>query len=112
MPVDAADQPVGASAPASEESNSELAALLAGLDALVAGDFSARLQPRDGLMGQGWRPAHAPASSGASWQTWRRGTETLVVDVLGKAEGSVLAVLRFASDPYAAPQGFASGDAP
>ena len=67
---------------------------------------------RDGLMGQGWRPAHAPASSGASWQTWRRGTETLVVDVLGKAEGSVLAVLRFASDPYAAPQGFASGDAP
>lgn len=66
----------------------------------------------DRLAGQGWRPVDMPASSGASWRTWRRGTETLVVDVLGKAGGSVLAVLRFASDPYAATPGPASGGAP
>jgi hypothetical protein len=64
-------------------------------------------QAHDNLARQGWRPAHAYDEAGASWQTWRRGPQTLVVDVLGKDEGSVLAMLRFASDPHPA-----SGGAP
>lgn len=48
----------------------------------------------------GWQPARGYDETGASWQTWQRGQQTLIVDVLGKAEGCVLAVLRFASDPH------------
>jgi len=61
-------------------------------------------QAHDNLARQGWRPARAYDEVGASWQTWQRGPQTLVIDVLGKDEGSVVAVLRFASDPH-----FASG---
>ncbi|HEX7749990.1 MAG TPA: hypothetical protein VF445_14710 [Bordetella sp.] len=64
-------------------------------------------QAHDNLVRQGWRPARAYDEAGASWQTWQRGVQTLVIDVLGKGEGSVLAVLRFASDPR-----LASGGAP
>lgn len=69
-------------------------------------------QVRDNLARQGWRPARAYDEAGAAWQTWRRGAQTLVVDVLGKAEGSVLAVLRFADGPNDAAQALASGGAP
>lgn len=62
-------------------------------------------QAHDNLAREGWRPARASDEAGASWQTWQRGPQTLVVDVLGKAEGSVLAVLRFASDPRLASGG-------
>lgn len=56
-------------------------------------------QVHDNLAHQGWQPARAGDELGASWQTWQRGPHTVVIDVLGKGQGSVLAVLRFASDP-------------
>ena len=69
-------------------------------------------QAHGNLARQGWLPAHIPHDAGTSWQTWRRGRETMVVDILGRQSGSVLAVLRFASDPHAAPGRLASGGMP
>ncbi|MGN6581144.1 MAG: hypothetical protein ACTHJ1_14335 [Bordetella sp.] len=62
-------------------------------------------QVHDNLARQGWRPVRAYDEVDASWQTWQRGPQTLVVDVLGKGEGSVLAVLRFTSEPRLATGG-------
>lgn len=56
-------------------------------------------QTHDNLTRHGWRPARTGEEPGASWQTWQRGPHALVVDVLGREQGSVLAVLRFAADP-------------
>ena len=54
MSVEEIDRSVGGGAGARPDGGNagELAELLTALDALCAGDFSVRLQPRDGLMGQ------------------------------------------------------------
>jgi hypothetical protein len=55
-------------------------------------------QMRGNFVRQGWTLARGSAGSESSSQTWQRGSETVIVDVLGKDEGCILAVLRFASE--------------
>ncbi|WP_019936182.1 hypothetical protein [Bordetella sp. FB-8] len=69
-------------------------------------------QAHDNLARLGWLPIREQDEAGASWQSWQRGTETLVIDILGRAEGSVLAALRFAFGPADIAQAPASGGRP
>ncbi|HEY0295824.1 MAG TPA: hypothetical protein VGC69_10880 [Bordetella sp.] len=69
-------------------------------------------QVHGNLARQGWRPAYDPDGAGSSWQTWQRGSETVIVDILGKAAGSMLAVLRFDSGQSTLAGQAASGGMP
>lgn len=69
-------------------------------------------QAHGNLARQGWQPVREHDTPGASWQAWQRGAQTLVIDILGKAEGSVLSALRFASGPAGAARASASGGSP
>lgn len=46
---------------------------------------------------QGWILARDSAGSGSSSQTWRRGAEIVIADLLNKDGGCILAVQQFAS---------------
>lgn len=62
----------------------------------ASGDIARQM--RANFFRQGWIPARSPAQSELSSQTWVRGAEAVIVDVLDKDGGCILAVLQFDSE--------------